>query len=80
MACHAFLFLQKKKQVRRRVASKGKARAGTFLKQLVDFITAQVHVVFHLETQFAEGAVDLLGVLLGPWSPPQTHPRVKLSH
>lgn len=50
----------------------------TCLKQLVDFVTAQVGVDVHLEAQFAEVAVEFLGVLLSSGPPPQIHPRVKL--
>ncbi len=52
----------------------------TFLKQLVDFLTAQVGVDVHLEAQLAEGAVEPLGVPLGSGSPPQLHPLVELCH
>lgn len=64
----------------RRAAQKEERVPATFPKQLVDLGSAQVHVEVHLEAQFAQGAVELLGILLGPWSPPQTHAGVKLSH
>lgn len=53
---------------------------GTSVKQLIDLVTAQVHVEVYLEAQFAEGAVEFLGVPLGSRSSHQLHPWVELSH
>lgn len=52
----------------------------TFHKQLVDFVAAEVFVQLHLEAQFAESAVELLGVPVGPGPPAQLHPLIKLCH
>lgn len=53
---------------------------GTFIKQLIDVVTAQVHMEVHLEAQFAERAVEFLDVPLGSRSCHQLHPWVELSH
>lgn len=52
----------------------------TFQKQLMDLVTAQVTVDVHLEAQFAEGAVESLGVPRGSRPPPQLHPGVIVGH
>ena len=49
----------------------------TLMEELVDFLAAQVAVDVHLEAQFAEGAMDTLGVLLGSGPLPQPLPRPK---